>query len=137
MVLILAGSLPACSLFRGACQAAMPAVTVAQSYAADAAMSLEQAVALVALSGLPQETKAQILSGIERARTSLKQAETLVRAAASACTQPDLVSIFRDFVQAWSVIAPLLAQAENRLGGSAGAQPSMVPAIVLEASRVK
>lgn len=119
-----AGSvLPGCAAIRGACAAALPTITAAQSYSADArdAIARVKAIGFVGAEG-----------AIADCEQALVAVDATLVAASNACTTTDPLSVFAGFVSAWTKLEPLLTQLN--LAGLARTSGSYhTPLIVLRA----
>lgn len=97
-----AGVVPGCSLFQSACAEATVLVDGAMVHIWDASAAVDQAEARFMI--LPLEERVIGLRMVERARLALRAAQESLLAAKSACTSPNLVDVFKDFLEAWRAI---------------------------------
>lgn len=115
-LVVLVAVLPSCSLFESACSKSMPVLTSANALAADAQTSLSRA--RPALEALPEPERSKALGALNTAESALHVAEQSIALATSACSSPDIGSLFQAFVQTWTAVRPFLAL----LGGEGTAQ---------------
>ena len=109
--------MPSCALFRGACAAALPALTAGSTYLADADLAVDEAAAVAA--SLPEDKAAALLMAVAKARHALTAASSSIAGMQTACaTAPDWQAVFKDFSVAWSSIQPLV----RALGGQAASK---------------
>lgn len=130
--------LPGCGLFRNACDKAIPVLVAGNSYAGDA----EQAIAQLerAIANMPADKLKDLLPAIEKARASLRAAQSTLAAASSACSAVDMDTAFGAFVAAWDAVKSIVSVvalfkpmgAAGSLGASASALPFPDPAIYLK-----
>lgn len=108
------------------CSETAPARGAATLLVADAQTSLAQASIVV--SRIPnQGMREKALIALDAALAALRASEKALHGVESACTSPDIASIFADFVAAWKILAPFL----SLLGGPAGSQVA-TPLVVLQ-----
>lgn len=116
---------------------------VAQSYAqeADAALGQVEAVFSLISTTLPADTRNTISLNLRKAHQGLQTAVTVMRDAQAACKAPDLVSLFRDFNDAWNAIRPLipviLAAAGQQGVGASGSVNTIQDPACFKAGRSK
>lgn len=125
-------SLCGCEWIRGACAAAVPVITVTQTYLHDATIALDQVEALFQVLPVPPDVKQKAATYTASARQALRVADQALSTTAQACTKPDPVILLKDFVQIWALIEGLLAQNSTQLAG-VGQPQIQTPAVVLEA----
>lgn len=107
-LLVLISVLPSCSLFRGACEKAMPILVQSESYATDAWGTLGQLDRYIDAMGLPADKIAPLRDAITKAKDALRKAQKSISQTAGACTALDQGSTFEAFVQAWDAIKVVL-----------------------------
>jgi hypothetical protein len=127
-------ALPGCSWFRGACAAALPVIAQAETDGTDALAALQTAESYVQTLQLDAAARAQIEQYIQAAISGVRTGESLLDAAASACSAPDPTVIFKDFIDAWNLLEPLIVGAFARHG--LANFPIQVPRVVLLARRL-
>ena len=108
MGMIAAAIVPGCSWLRGACAEAVPVLSQIQSYGTDAEAAIDEAAALAAILPVDTAMKAKILSAITTCQEAVRTGMALLSTAASACSQPDVTTIFADLITAWNALEPLL-----------------------------
>lgn len=121
LVLGLAG----CSWLDSACTRTMPSRQVATTLVDDAQTSLAEAGTVIARIA-DSELRAKALHALAVAQASLRAAQASLRAVDSACSTPDIPTIFAEFAAAWKALAPFLAL----LGGPSAGASVQTPAVV-------
>lgn len=97
-----------CSAFSSACAKALPVLTAAEAYMADAQVSLDQAEQVV--EAMPEgKVRDAAFVALADARAALRVAASQAALASTACSQPDLPTLFKAFAIAWDALKPFLA----------------------------
>ena len=120
--------LPGCSLFQNACNTVMPVLTAGQAYSADAQQALDQVQAIVNGMTITADKKKIVQDGINNARVALRTANALIATASETCKSTDVLQIFKDFNNVWSILKGLIGA--NVGPGLIGAAPGSATGIV-------
>ena len=129
-------ALTGCSWLRGACADAVPVLTAAQTYATDAEIQLDNVEAALPTLGLQPSQLASATQALTVARNTLSTATLAVGDLGSACSAPDLATVFAAFVSAWRDVETALASNTLKLSPTS-AKPWHTPAIVAKAGTKK
>jgi hypothetical protein len=122
--------LPGCaSLFP--CVKASPFIEKGLAYAQEAQTSLDQIEAAENLLPLTDAQKRDVAVLLEKARIDLRGGQQALMAANDACTSPDLISAFAQFVADWTAIEALLAKNVDPTGKLQAKPMVMAPMVVL------
>lgn len=119
---------PGCSLFQNACNAVMPVLSAGQAYSADAQQALDQVQSIVNGMVIAADKKKIVQDGIDRARVALRASNALIATASETCNSADLLQIFKDFNNVWSILKGLIGA--NVGPGLVGAAPGSATGIV-------
>lgn len=122
-----------CSLFKSACDSAMPTIQTAQSYEADAIEKLEQVRAMVAYLPVDSAKRAELVKALSAAEQALSGVASALAGASGACRGVDALSVFADFLKAWEKLEPLVLGVVSLFAASPGAPSIPTPAVVLRA----
>lgn len=130
-------ALPGCPAFSKACGAALPVLNAGHSYAADAQLAIDQVQRLLDdMPTLDAAKKRIVQDGIDKARTALRAADTVIATTSEACSAPDVLKIFEGFNAAWSLLKGLIGSnvGAGLIGVAPGSAKGIVdPAIYLKA----
>lgn len=114
----------------------MPILVAAQAYSTDAQQQIQKAQRIIDGLGLPADKKAIAQAALDKTDMALKAAVIGVTAAADSCKAPDLLTLFKGFVEAWVDLRTLFGTVAP---GAIGAGPGQVqlddPAIVRKAGK--
>lgn len=102
-----------CSWLQGACATAMPALIAGQAFAADAAQALDQAEKYVEQLPIGDVRRAKLSEAVLKGRDALRAASAALASTADACSKPDLVTIFKTFIEVWSIIHVIVGGPSN------------------------
>ena len=107
------------------CAKALPVLSQANSLSTDASIALEAASDAIDKSDLPADQKYKAQVQVENARIALQAASAALTLVDKECREPNISTIFRDFMTAWAAIRPFLALIGGT-GGGATVQDPMV-----------
>jgi hypothetical protein len=110
------------------CVQTAPARATASILIDDAQTSLQQALVVVTQINNP-EMREKALVALNAAVAALRASEKALHGAETACTSPDIDSIFKDFVAAWKILAPFLSLLGGPSAGSQVATPLVVQGV--------
>lgn len=137
LVLVAAVCVSGCSWIRGACATAMPVITAAQTYESDAQLTLRQIEQIAATLPIDDAAKAKILAALSDCEVALKGIDGALLAASSACSAPDINTLFAEFVTAWTELEPLIVMVFGKTAMPQTQKPrmplSLTPLIVQKA----
>lgn len=119
LIVLVASLSCGCSAFEKACAAAMPVLSLGQSYGGDAAQAIEQAESYA--NNLPPAVQAKLGDALEAARKGLRVGQVALATASGACTALDPLDAFASFLTAWKAVREILASNGTLVGAAPGA----------------
>lgn len=111
-----------CSIFESGCTKALPALASLNVYFDNMQTAITRAqLAVNTIANPDVRKKAQ--DALDAVMASLQLAQTLQQQAVSACTTPDVATIFAGVIKTWKALEPFIAL----LAGPGGSGGSRVP----------